>query len=150
MSEKLIDNTENQGINTQVSNDAIDKKKKRVIALIIVLVVIIVAGLIYGAIVLFGEDVDTTGKVRDVFIIFMALEMLVVGVAVVILMIQMAVLTNLINNEVKPILNSTTETVNTLKGTVRFLSDNLTEPVIKVNQTMAVGKKLFDLLKPKK
>jgi hypothetical protein len=32
-------------------------------------------------------------------------------------------LTNLLQNEVKPILNSTTDTVNTLKGTVKFLSN---------------------------
>ena len=71
-----------------------------------------------------------------------------VGVALVILMIQLAVLINLLQNEIKPILNSTNETVNTLRGTVTFLSDNLAEPVIKLNQYMAGFKKLLDLLRP--
>jgi hypothetical protein len=81
-------------------------------------------------------------------IIFMALEFLVIGAALVILMIQLAVLINLLQNEIKPILNSTNETVNTLRGTVTFLSDNLAEPVIKLNQYMAGFKKLLDLLRP--
>jgi uncharacterized protein YoxC len=80
----------------------------------------------------------------------MALETLVVGISLIILVIQLAILTNLIQNEVKPILESTTETVNNLKGTVRFLSNNLTEPVIKINQSLAMTKRFIDLLKPKK
>jgi len=93
---------------------------------------------------------DATSQIRDVFIIFMALETLVVGVALVILIVQLAVLTNLLQNEVKPILDSTSEAVNTLKGTVRFVSDNLTEPVIKLNEKLAMGKRFIDLLKPRK
>jgi len=46
---------------------------------------------------------------------------------------------------VKPILNSTSETVNTLKGTVQFLSDNVSEPVIVLNERLASIKKLADL-----
>jgi hypothetical protein len=55
-------------------------------------------------------------------------------------------LINLVQNEVKPILQSTSETVNTLKGTTTFLSQNLVAPVIKLNGYMAGMKRLFDLL----
>ena len=120
---------------------------KSKIWLFILIAVLILAGIIAGTIYLLQPG-SPTDKIRDVFIIFMALEFLVVGVALVILMIQLAVLINLLQNEIKPILNSTNETVNTLRGTVTFLSDNLAEPVIKLNQYMAGFKKLLDLLRP--
>jgi hypothetical protein len=83
--------------------------------------------------------------VRDIFIIFMALESLLIGAALVVLIIQLASLINLLQNEVKPILKSTSETVNTLRGTTEFLSENLVEPVIKLNSYLAGLKKFFDL-----
>ncbi len=96
------------------------------------------------------SNAEVTGKIRDVFIIFMALESLVIGVALVVLIVQLAVLTNLIQNEIKPILDTTNETVNTLKGTVRFLSDNLSEPVIVLNEYLAAVKRLLEIIRPKK
>jgi hypothetical protein len=120
---------------------------KSKIWLFVLIAILILAGIVTGTIFLLQPS-SPTGKIRDVFIIFMALEFLVIGVALVILMIQLAVLINLLQNEIKPILNSTNETVNTLRGTVTFLSDNLAEPVIKLNQYMAGFKKLLDLLRP--
>ena len=75
---------------------------------------------------------------------------IVIGVALVVLIIQLANLTNLLQHEIKPILNSTTDTVNTLKGTVRFLSDNVSEPVIKLNESLASIKKLVDIFRLKR
>jgi predicted PurR-regulated permease PerM len=80
----------------------------------------------------------------------MALMMFVIGIALVVLIVQLADLTNLLKNEVKPIINSTNDTVNTLKGTVRFMSDNLTEPVIKLNESLASMKKIAELFRFKK
>ncbi len=117
------------------------------IVLLVIISLGLIAGLVFGVIALVKQDELTTGKVRDIFIIFLSLEMLIVGVSVIVLIIQVSALSNLLQNEIRPILNSTTETVNTLRGTVRFLSNNLTEPVIKMNQTVAAGKRLFDLLR---
>lgn len=137
--------------NSQTDPALVEKARKRTLALIIFIAVLILAGLIVGAVFLLREgNADITSQVRDVFIIFMALEMLIVGIALIILILQLAILTNLLQNEVRPILTSTTATVNTLKGTVRFMSDNLTEPVIKLYQTLAMGKRFIDLLKPRK
>ena len=72
---------------------------------------------------------------------------MVMGVALVILLVQLAKLVNLLENEVKPIISATSETINTLKGTTEFVSENLVEPVIKLNGYMAGFKKIFDLLK---
>jgi len=124
-----------------------DQQSKAPIALIIVGVVIIIL-IIVAAVLLLRADNDTTGRVRDVFIIFMALESLVIGAALVVLIVQLATLINLLQNEIRPIINSTNETVNTLKGTVTFISDNLTEPVIKMNAYLAGIKQFFDLMRP--
>ncbi len=112
----------------------------------IVLGVLLVAMLV-GLVFLFRSDLATTGRIRDIFIIFMALEFLVIGLALIILMVQLATLINLLQNEVKPILQSTNETVNTLRGTVTFLSNNLSEPVIKLNEYMVGIRTLLSLLR---
>jgi amino acid permease len=75
----------------------------------------------------------------------MAFESLIIGAALVILVIQIATLINLLQNEVKPILKATTDTVNTLRGTTEFLSENLVEPVIKLNSYLAGLRKFFNL-----
>ncbi len=115
---------------------------------IIIALIVIVAALIVGVVLLLNSDLATTGRIRDIFIIFMALESFIIGVVLVILIVQLSVLINLVQNEIKPILRATNETVNTLKGTTTFISDNLAEPVIKLNEYMAGLKKFLDLLFP--
>jgi hypothetical protein len=61
----------------------------------------------------------------------------------VILIVQLSSLINLLQNEIRPIINSTSETVNTLKGTAKFLSNNLADPVIKLNQYAVMIKRIF-------
>jgi hypothetical protein len=107
-------------------------------------VVVVLAGIVV-AVIFLAKSPAAAANVRDIFIIFMALESLLIGAALVVLIIQLASLINLLQNEVKPILKSTTETVNTLRGTTEFLSENLVEPVIKLNSYMAGLKKFFDL-----
>ena len=72
---------------------------------------------------------------------------MLLGVALIIFIVQLAKMVNLLQNEVKPILEATNETINTLKGTTEFLSENLVEPVIKLNGYVAGLKKILDLLK---
>lgn len=83
---------------------------------------------------------------RDVFIIFMGLEALFVGAALTILMVQLATLTNLLKNEIKPILEATHETVNTVRGTAVFVSENLAEPIMKLNSYVAGLTKIVETL----
>lgn len=125
----------------------VEEKKPSVPIGLIILGVVLLVGLIVGAVLLIQSDNETTARVRDVFIIFMALESLVIGVALVILIVQLAILINLINHEIRPIIQSTNQTVNTLKGTVTFLSDNLSEPVIKLNEYLAGIRKLTEILR---
>ncbi|HMN60343.1 MAG TPA: hypothetical protein PJ988_08265 [Anaerolinea sp.] len=128
------------------SEQPVAPSKKAPIGLIVG-IILVLAVIITGTVLLLRADNDTTARVRDVFIIFMALESLVIGVALVILIVQLATLINLLNNEVRPIIHSTNETVNTIKGTVTFLSDNLSEPVIKLNEYIAGIQKFFEIVR---
>jgi len=114
----------------------------KIIGIGAVVLIVVIAAMAF----LFTRNAVETSRLRDIFIIFMALESLVIGVALIILMVQLAILINLLQNEIKPILYSTNETVNTLRGTASFLSNNLAEPVIKLNEYLAGIRKLLDLL----
>ena len=120
--------------------------KKSKTWLFILIGVLLLGIVVAGIVLLAGAGVETTSHVRDIFIILMALVSTVIGVALIVLVIQVASLINLLQNEIKPILKSTSETVNTLKGTTTFLSDNLATPVIKINSSVAGLRKLFDLI----
>ena len=118
-------------------------------------VAIIISGLLLLALVVTGlvlllQPGTDTARVRDIFIIFMALEFLLVGGVMVILIIQLARLTLLLQNEIKPILDSTNETANTLRGTTAFLSEHLVEPVLKLNQYMAGLNRILSFFKSEK
>ncbi len=79
-----------------------------------------------------------TARIRDIVIIFLAVEGLLIGLALTVLLVQLAVLINLLQHEVRPILESTQETVHTLRGTAEFLSRHAAAPVIKANQMVAM------------
>jgi hypothetical protein len=88
-----------------------------------------------------------TELLRDIVIILMALEFLLIGLALIVLIVQIARLTALLENEIRPILDSTNETLNTLRGTTTFLSDNLVQPVIKANSSFSAVRRAIDLLR---
>ncbi len=127
-----------------------ERKQKALVASIIAGVVLILV-LLGVAIYFLMQPTAPTDKIRDVFIIVVALESLVIGVALIVLIVQLASLINLLQNEVRPILNATNETVNSLRGTAEFLGENVVEPVIKLNGYLAGLKRMLELLgiKPK-
>jgi hypothetical protein len=117
---------------------------------IIIGVVVLLVLLGIAAIWFLLQPTTPTNKIRDVFIIIVAIESGVIGVALVVLIVQLAALINLLQNEVKPILIATNETVNTLRGTSEFLSENVVEPVIQLNGYMAGLYRMLELLGVKK
>ncbi len=97
---------------------------------------------------IFGLTVNPalTTNIRDIFIIFLAFESIIIGASLVVLVVQVSKLINLLNNEVRPMLEATNETVNHLRGTTKFLGENLVEPVVKLNSYMAGFQKMLDLI----
>lgn len=126
-----------------------EKQMKRTMAGVIAGGVILLA-LLGAAIYFLLQPATPTEKIRDIFIIVVALESLVIGAALVILIIQMASLINLLQNEVRPILKATNETVNNLRGTAEFLGENVVEPVIKLNGYLAGLNRMLELMGIKK
>ena len=125
------------------------RRQRWIIAGIITVVLVILAG-IGVAVYFLVKSPAAASNVRDIFIIFMALVSILIGAALVVLIIQVASLINLLRNEVQPILKATNDTVNTLRGTTEFLSENLVEPVIKVNSSIAGLRKFFEVFGLKK
>ncbi len=119
---------------------------KTALIVLVIIALAILTALTFGIVALSRQDAEMTGKVRDIFIIVLALESLLLGVALVVLVIQLAVLTNLIQNEVKPILASTKEAVSTLKGTSKFISKRAVQPIIGASSFMAGSRKLFEII----
>jgi nitrate reductase gamma subunit len=125
-----------------------EKRMKRIMTGVIVGAVIILAFLI-GMIYLLvrpATPAEVVSRIRDVFIIVVALETLVIGVALIIMIVQLANLINLLQNEVRPILHATSDTVNTLRGTAEFLGESVVEPVIKLNGYLAGMQRMLELM----
>ena len=121
---------------------------KTMIAVIAAVVVVILAGLITAIVILANPQTpaEQVGRIRDIFIIVVALETLVIGIALVVLLVQLASLINLLQNEVRPIIQATSETVNTLRGTAEFLGESVIEPVIKLNGYLASLQRVLELM----
>lgn len=124
-----------------------DEKDNKGVGIALAVVAIIFVIIIAGSIILAKQNPQTVDTVRDIFVILMALMLVVIGVALVIIILQISNLINILKNDIKPILDSGTDTINTLKGTVRFLSNNLSEPVIKLNESLASLKRVGQLFK---
>lgn len=146
---------EEREISTELPNlekpkeDTNTLRQQRTTVIGIVLGVVIILGILITSIVLLllpSTEASTVSRIRDIFIILMAFESLLIGLVLVVLIVQLARLTNLLQNEVKPILESTNETVSNLRGTAAFLSSNLVEPVIKLNESLAALHKLLEIL----
>ncbi len=124
---------------------AVWKQRLALAGIILIAILILVA--IGFAVASMIQAPQQTQTIRDIFIIFMAVESLIIGLALIILIIQLARLTSLLQNEIRPILESTNETVSTLRGTTTFLSENLTQPVVKMSSSLAALKRVIDLVR---
>lgn len=123
----------------------LDAKQRAILIGAFVLLIVLIVGVVLAVISMVNHP-DQTETIRDIVIIFMAVESLIIGLTLIILIIQLAKLTALLQNEIRPILDSTNETVNNLRGTTTFLSNNLVKPVIKANSTFAAVRQALGLI----
>jgi len=136
MSETNVPNTEQQHVSVN----------KGRLALFAFIMLVMLGGMVYGVFALSRTTPETTGHIRDIFIIVLALESLLIGAVLIILVVQLALLINMMQNEIKPILLSTKETIGTLRGTTAFISDRAVKPVIKASSYLAGARTFFQLL----
>jgi len=125
---------------------AVERERRKMVITLAIGGILLVVFIVLAIIFLMTTAPANTSKIRDIFIIFMALESLVIGVALIVLIVQISSLVNLLRNEVRPMLEATNETLNTLRGTTEFLGENLVEPVIKLNSYLAGLRRLMDMI----
>ncbi len=142
---------EDEAISTSDSIDKTDNipltgRQKAMLAVAALLALILLAGLIW-AVFAMVQHPNQTETIRDIVIIFMALEASIIGLALILLLVQLARLTALLQNEIAPLLDSANETLGTLRGTTLFLSDNLVKPVVKMNSSVSALKRAMDMIR---
>ncbi|MCB8983894.1 MAG: hypothetical protein H6659_08725 [Ardenticatenaceae bacterium] len=71
----------------------------------------------------------TIEALRDIFIIALALESCIFGIALMILLVMVIRLVNMLEFEIKPILERTNETIGMVRGTTVFMSENVVKPM---------------------
>jgi len=67
---------------------------------------------------------------RDVAIVLVAFETLLIGLLVLVLILQIQALIGLLRDEIRPMLESLNDTVATVRGTTRFVSHHVVSPAI--------------------
>ena len=124
----------------------VNAQQKKITIIIILVAVALLLITIVSFVLLMNANARSVAQLRDVLIIFLAIQSLFMGFVLVVLIIQLSRLINLLNNEIRPILESTNETVSNLRGTTTFLSNNLVEPVIRLNEYLAGLTKLLFIM----
>lgn len=100
-------------------------------------ILLVSALLIWLFVWLASTQAQTIEAVRDILIIVLALESCLFGIALMIMLVMVIRLVNVVEFEIKPILNKTNETVSTIRGTTVFVSDNVVKPVTTISAKAA-------------
>lgn len=122
-------------------------KRPLIVGAIVALVIIALFGLIGWWLFV---NPEATAVLRDIFIIFLGLGVLLV----ILLLIALIVITtylvlkvndliHLLDREIRPMLAQVQETTNTVKGTTTFISDQAVKPVIATASAMAATQAIF-------
>ena len=75
--------------------------------------------------------------VRDVMIIILAMQSCIFGIAALVLLVIVIRLVNMLEFEIRPILEKTNETLGTVQGTTTFVGDNMVKPAIRAKSQLA-------------
>jgi len=84
--------------------------------------------------------------VRDVAIILLAVESLVIGVVLVLMLTQLRALIKMLREEVEPLLNSAGQTAKRVQGTVGVVTDTVVKPLIQVRSWAAGARQVLNTL----
>lgn len=98
-----------------------------VLAVLFILVVIWIA----------QNQAETVEALRDMMIIALALVSCIFGITLMLLFVMVVRLLNMLEFEIKPILEKTNETLGTVRGTTNFVSQNVVQPVTRASSYVA-------------
>jgi len=108
-----------------------ERAAKRTQTMIIVGAVVFLV-LLVAAIVLMASFPSATQVVRDIAIVFVAVETFLIGLAMILLLFQIQVLIQVLRDEIQPLLRSVNDTASTVRGTTEFVSHNMVTPIIRL------------------
>ena len=98
-------------------------------------IIVVIFGI--GLLLAFSSELEITALrmqyIRNIFLVVLGFEGILIIGSIAILIIQISRLVNMVKLEVKPVLTTAQETVNTAKGTVEFVSDNSVRPIIRTS-----------------
>ena len=94
-----------------------------------------------GLLLAFSGELEITALriqyIRNIFMIVLSFEGILIIGAIAVLIVQITRLVNMLKRDVKPVLTTAQETVNTAKGTVEFVGDNTVRPIIRASAFMS-------------
>ncbi len=118
------------------------KKQKIGLAIGIIVGVILITLTIYF---LFTHPVFTA-VLRDILIIVLTFEVLVIGCLLAVLVYQIYILSYFFYTEIGPVLAATQDTVGTVKGTATFVSGQVVNPAIRASATVTRWRRTVQVL----
>ena len=83
---------------------------------------------------------------RDIAIIVLAFLSIVIGVLLAVMIVQIQRLIKMLRQEIKPVIDSTNQTVSTVRGTTTFISRHLVSPIIEVSGFVSGLRRTLQLL----
>lgn len=75
--------------------------------------------------------------IRDVAIALLAIESIVIGVLLAVLLVQLRRLVRMLREEVAPLLKQASDTATTVQGTVSLVSHTVVNPLVRVSSAAA-------------
>ena len=100
-------------------------------ALLAILIVgLVIAGISYGLYQLGGADQAPLERLRDIVIIFLAFQLLLVTIVLAGIAAGLVFLIVVLKDQVIPLLHEATETVKRLRGTTEFMTEEAVKPIV--------------------
>jgi hypothetical protein len=99
-------------------------------ALAILVLLLIVIGIVYGLYQLGGADQAPLERLRDIAVIFLVFQLLLVTIILAGFTAALAYLILVIKDQLIPMLTELTETVRRLRGTTEFMTEEAVKPII--------------------
>jgi len=120
------------------------QSSRRMKTIVGVAAVVVVGLIILGFVWMLSAGV--TGTVRDVVIILLAVESLLLVGLTLYLVLQVTLLVRMMRDELRPLIKSAQETVNSARGTTRFVGQKIVKPTAEASANVARVTRMFQVL----
>ena len=131
---------------THPNSDLQQRISPRIIWISVIGVALLLVALIGFIIWMAFAFPDRVEAMRDVFIMLFALVSCSAVVVMMMMLVAMIRLINMIDYELRPILEKTNETITLVQGTTNFVSKNVVQPAIETTSFLAGVRRGFKTL----